>query len=190
MIIENVIVHHGISFEDYLQIPRISFSSLKDAPVNESVGMRIGSLVHRYLLKPKSYRYEEADIVIPISQALVSFVGRELIQFMIAEVPVTADFIWEGFRLRWKGVPDLRYAQVVVVDFKVIKEGTLKGYCDRFGYREQIRGYMMPFGVDLGLIIAYNRKTKKVEIEAVDKSSLWWQAVTMSHGEVNKTQVL
>lgn len=191
MIVENVIVHDDLTFEDYLKIPLISFSSLKEAPVKESEGMRIGSLVHRYLLAPHLYKYEHADIVIPIASALINWVGRDVLRLMVCEKPTTADFVHDGFRLPWKGVPDMRIDQVVVADFKVLN-GNLKQYCERFNYPDQLRGYMLPFQVDLGLIIAYNRKAKRVEIEPVHKDATFWENVCLTHGEVitmNKNQV-
>lgn len=188
MKIENVKQYDDLSFEDYLQIPRISFSSLKDSPITvETPGIRIGSLVHRYLLSPQLYNYEEADVVIPIASALVGFVGRACLKGMICEKPMTADFVYEGFSLPWKGVPDMKYPEVIVVDFKVIA-GDLEHYCDRFDYPEQIRGYMLPNNVDVGLIIAYNRKRKIVQTKTVYKDTKWWAIKVMSHGQpIKKT---
>lgn len=183
MTVENITIHNDLIFEDYLKIPRVSFSSLKESPVGtESEGMRIGSLVHRYLLA-NGYRYEHADVVIPIASALINYVGRDLIRSMICEKAITADFVHDRFLLPWKGIPDMRYPGVIVVDFKVIN-GKLRNYCERFNYHNQIRGYMLPDNIDLGLIIAYNRKERKVEVEPVAQDTRWWEAVCLSHGEI------
>lgn len=191
MLVENITIHDQLSFDDYLKINRVSFSSLKDIPFKESEGSRIGKLCHTYALKPSEYRYEQADVVVPITRALISYVGIDLLRGSVCEQPVTADFVVDGFSLPWKGVPDIRVTNVVVIDLKIIKEGTLKAYCERFGYPDQCRGYMAPFNVDLGLIIAYNRKKKIVEVEPIPYDTKFWSLKTITHGQViNQNQFI
>lgn len=184
--ITNTQLHPDISWDDYLKLDGTSFSGMKGFAGKITYGMRIGSLVHTYLLKPKEYNYEEYDIVRPLASKLVDYVGMDIIKAAIAEVPMTSNFELEDFRFKWKGIPDLKMPGVVTIDFKIIK-GDLEYLCNRFNYPEQIRGYMLPDNTDLGLIIAIDRDSKRVTVKPINKDQRWWQNTILSRGEVIKS---
>lgn len=184
--ITNIKYHPELSFEDYLKLDGTSFSGLKKFDGQITAGMHLGSLVHKYLLKPKEYNYEQYDIVRPLASKLVDFVGIDIIKASVAEVPITADLEYDEFRFKWKGVPDLRMEDVVVIDFKVIKGNDLEYYCNRFNYPEQIRGYMNPNKIDLGLIIAINSLNRQVMVKAIAQDQTFWKNIILTRGEVIK----
>lgn len=185
----NVKYHPDLSWEQYLQLPGLSFSSLKEFTGPETYGMHIGKLVHRYVLKPKEYNYEEADVVMPIAAELIKFVGYDILRQAICECPMTADFCSQGFVFNWRGIPDFQIPKVIVVDFKIIAGGTLRGYIERFKYDGQLRGYMMPVRAELGLIIAYNRAKRRVELEPIKPDNDFWRDVTIRYGTAKQTTI-
>lgn len=174
---------HDCNWEDYLRLPGISFSGLKEKPeMNE--GIRIGSLVHKYILKPSEYNYESPEIVRPIANALINFVGHSLINQMVCEKGVTAKFVIDQIVLLWKGMPDMFFINNIIIDFKIIS-GDLDLYVNRFRYKDQLRGYMFPLNCLKGLIIAYNKKKKRVETYFVELDDMsFWHNVVLTRGEV------
>lgn len=179
---------HDCSWDEYLQLPGISHSGLKEKQEwsdNVIAGMRIGTLVHTYILKPSEYKYEEPEIVRPIAGALIRFVGHALLQSMTCEKGVTAKFTVEGVTLLYKGMPDMFVVDNMVIDFKIIKSGTIESYVERLGYKNQLRGYMLALRCRYGQIIAYNRAKKRIELFTVTLDDIdFWKNVTISRGTV------
>lgn len=175
----NVKFHEDIAWDDYKVMPGKSFSWLKSEgePIPESPGMHIGKLVHTYLLKPKEYNFEEADIVIPIARELIKL----NLPAMKLEVGVTATFLVEGLKMEWRGMPDAHLFKHVVVDYKVLA-GDLDAYNKRFMYPEQLRGYMLPVEAPIGIIIAWNKKTKKVQTHTIGQDVRWWSYKVKQYG--------
>lgn len=183
MLVSNVKFHEGINWDQYKVLPGISFSWLKTEgqPIPESEGMHIGKLVHTYLLKPKEYNFEHAEIVIPIASKLISF-GGESFRLMKPELGITATFCVEGLYFNWRGMPDNHIFRQIVVDYKIIA-GDLKGYVDKFKYDEQLRGYMLPVEAPIGLIIAYNKKTKNIQTHSIGQDVRWWSYKVKQYGK-------
>lgn len=181
MLVTNIQHHPELNWNQYQQLPGLSFSSLREEEIKENEGMRIGTLVHKYLLKPSDYDFESAGIVVPIARELIKIVGTGLIKTMVAECPMTADFIYEDFVLPWRGIPDLKINRLLVIDFKVIS-GSLKNYRKYFNVDNQLRGYMLPNYTNDGLIIAYNKKIKAVEMEMIHQDTRWWEQITITRG--------
>jgi hypothetical protein len=180
----NRIIHHeALTREDYLNIKGTSFSGLKDIKFEENFGMKIGSLVHKYILKPSEYNYEHIEIVRPIANSLIDFCGLGVIRGMVAEVPVSCDFIYDDFSFRWKGIPDLFLDNILVIDFKVLSGG-LKFALDRYNYKEQLRGYMKSVNAPRGLILSFNKLTKKIEHFWVLPDDSWWCNIIITRGNV------
>lgn len=182
MQVNNVQAHTGLPFADYLKLPGTSFSSLKPA-FAQTEGMRIGTLVHTYILKPWQYEYEESEIVIPVARELIRVVGHTLLRQCINETPLTADFVHDGFCLPWRGVPDSRLRNILTIDYKVIK-GDLLDYLERFNYPEQLNGYCLGGNTPDGMIIAYNRSRKKVQIHTQKCCSKFWENIVLTRGKV------
>lgn len=174
MQINNVQYHPDIPWEDYLKLPGYSFSGLKNQGVDilPSEGIAIGKLVHTYLLKPKEYNYERHEIVIPIARELVKYYNS-IIRFAEVEVGVTSNFCVDGLCMPHKGLADMAIRKHLIVDYKILA-GDLQYYLKTFLYAEQLRGYMLPFEAPIGLIIAYNKRTKKVQREVIGQDPRWW----------------
>lgn len=183
MQIENRHLHHCIEREDYLKLPGTSFSMLKGEKIQETPGMRIGTLVHRYILKPELYNYEEYDIVRPAASKLIEIVGHSILNNAVTEVPITAILKHEGFSFDWKGIPDIFIINNLVVDFKIIN-GNLTNYIKAFNYKNQLRGYGNGANSQLMLILAYNKKSCKVEHYFVDVNNSWWENIVVTMGKV------
>lgn len=185
--VKNVKHYPNADWEEYLKLDGTSFSGLKNFSGEISYGMKIGKLVHTYLLKPKEYNYEEYKIVRPLASKLIDYVGMDILKECLVEQPITADLEADGFRFKWKGVPDLRMPKIVAIDFKVLGFD-LEAAAQRFNYPEQLRGYMMPEETELGLIISVNRNTLKPQALPVIQNTDWWHNIIITRGEVIKQQ--
>lgn len=180
MKVTNVQYYSGLDFEEYLKMPGVSFSSLKDAEIPVSAGMQLGTRVHNYLLEPDKYDWEQGATVKKIAEALQKQLG-EAYKFLEKEVAFTADFTHNGMLLRYKGRADLLKAGRIVIDLKILS-GALVPAIERFGYDNQISGYCLATGADLGLIIAYNKAKNIVETKAIKPSAEFWAYQVVSRG--------
>lgn len=180
MTVANTQYYPGIDFDTYLKMPGISFSGLKgEIPV--SSGMRLGSLVHTYLNEPAKYQFEQADIVIPIATALRARLGSAF-KYLQKEVAFISEFTHNDLKLLYKGRADCLSIGKIVVDFKILA-GALDPAIERFGYRDQISGYCLATGCKVGLIIAYNKAQKKVEVKSIKPCETFWGYTTARMGE-------
>lgn len=172
MQVSNVKYYPNYNWDDYTKLPGLSFSFLKNdgASIEETPGMRLGKLVHTYLLKPKEYNWENAEMVIPIAKVLMRY---NLTTAMVPECGITADFEHEGLIMHWRGMPDLHRVGALVSDFKILA-GDLSGYLKRLLYEEQLRGYGLPIRAPLGLIIGFNKKSQRVQTHVVKPDPRWW----------------
>ena len=183
MLVTNRHIHHGLIWEDYLALPGTSFSGLSDKRP-DNMGIRIGSLVHKYILKPGEYNYEHPEIVRPIANELIKFTGHSLIMRLACETAVTATFTEGGFYFFWKGMPDMFLLDSIVFDFKIIN-GSLANYLKRFNYKGQITGYMLGTNAKKGIIIAYNKIRKKIEIAIFDlEDTRFWDEIVITRGSI------
>lgn len=175
-------LHHCNTREDYVLLPGTSFSQLKDSPFVPTEGMKIGTKVHTYVLKPKDYDYSDAKIVVPVSRKLIEEVGHTILLNSITEVPITAKFSHNDIVFLWKGIPDIFIFNTIVIDIKVIK-GKLINYLNRFNYIDQIKGYMKGANAPNGLIISCNRDTLEVEKYWINGSeSTFWNEIVFAKG--------
>lgn len=188
LIVQNVKLHPNILWEDYLKLPGKSFSGLKNAgaEIPESEGIRIGRLVHSYLLKPKEYTWEMADVVVPIARELMSFIKPELMLMMRMECGVTCNFVHEGLSMLYKGLLDAHIPKVLLVDFKVLGSD-LDNAIKFFRYDEQVRGYALPIEVDTRMIISFNKKTRMVQSKCITYDPRWWCYQVKRWGLPNKS---
>ena len=180
MQVTNTIYYSDQDFADYLKLPGTSFSSLKgEIPV--SAGMALGSRIHAYLNEPGKYDWRDAEMVLPIAKVLRSHVG-DAFQYLQKEVAFTSIFEHNGMELKYKGRADLLKAGRIVIDFKILA-GSLGAAIERFGYDKQLSGYCLGTGSPLGLIIAYNKSSRKVEVKTVKPSCDFWEYQTVRLGE-------
>ncbi len=186
MNVSQVKFYPELPWDDYLKTPGWSFSGIKNdgrvEPMLESEGMRIGKLVHTYLLKPELYDYNDAGIVVPIARELNRKCGYGLIRNLEKECAVTARFEFEGLYMDYKGLIDTHLKKIIVIDFKVLA-GDLDGYIARFHYDHQLIGYGAPVEAKQRLIIAFNKKTKLVQTKFISYDPRWWQYQIKKYGK-------
>jgi hypothetical protein len=162
IVIRNQQIQHGIPFEEYLAMERISYSGIKSngCTFEATPKMRLGTAVHQFLLEPELYDYSQHDIVLPIAMALKEVAGA-VMPYCKPEVVVTADMIYNGMMLPYKGRIDLK-APGLILDIKV-SEMDLDKSVDHFGYDKQVGGYMIASSTTRGIILSYNRKRRIVQ---------------------------
>lgn len=180
MKVSKVEYYHDLEFDKYLQVPGVSFSSLKEKKIIPTAAMNLGSLVHNYLLEPEKYKYNNHDAVQPIAAEIRKLVNPELFD---REVSVTANFEHAGFVLPYKGRIDLLAPKRLVIDLKILS-GPLQNAIEYFNYDKQVSGYCYAVGADRGIIIAYNKISKKVELKAIAPCAKFWEQVIITKGEV------
>jgi hypothetical protein len=165
MIIANLKYYHDLAFEDYLQLPGVSFSSLK-GEIPQSAGMMLGTRVHNYLNEPDKYDWQQVEEVKAIAGALRGVLGDSF-NYMQKEIAFTCDMIHNGMVMKYKGRADALKPGRIVVDFKVLS-GPLNSACERFGYPDQLSGYAFPNLCTRALIVAYNKKLKVPELKLIN----------------------
>jgi hypothetical protein len=186
IVIRNQQLHHGIPFEDYLAIDRVSYSGIKSngCTFEPTPKMRLGTAVHQFLLEPEVYDYSQHDIVLPIAIALKD-VAVAVMPYCKPEVVVLADMSYNGLTLPYKGRIDLK-APGLILDIKV-SEIDLDKAIDFFGYDKQVGGYMIASGATRGIILSYNRKKRVVQrrvIHLTKEIEEFWAKKVMEKGRV------
>lgn len=181
MKVSNVKYYTDQDFADYLKMPGTSFSSLKDEVITPTAGMQLGTRVHNYLNEPDKYDWQQPEMVLPIAKVLRTYIG-EAFEYLEKEVAFTADFTHNGMVLHYKGRADMLKVGRLIIDIKVLAGGVAPAI-DRFGYDKQISGYCYGTGAPLGLIIAYNKLSKKVEVKAIKPNAEFWEYQIVSRGE-------
>lgn len=173
MIVSNIKYHRDIPFDDYLKMNGVSFSSLKADEFIPSAGSMLGSKVHTYINEPEKYDYSDAEMVIPIAKELRKHLGDSF-TYLEKEVAVTADFQHNGMLLKYKGRVDLLKIGRLVVDIKVLS-GSLVKAVERFNYDKQLSGYCLGTESPIGLIMAFNKLSKKVEKLIIKPDPTFWE---------------
>lgn len=185
MQVTNIQTHIDTPFENYQKFPGWSYSSIKQYDRGESFvktpKMRLGTLVHQYLLEPSHYTHEHRSIVIPAAKAVKDVVG-ELLPMLQAEVSVTADFIYDGFIMPYRGRVDMLRVGRVVLDLKV-SEVPLGRTISFFGYDRSVSGYCLSTESRLGIIIRVCPRTFKTETKLINPSSEWWEKQVLRFGK-------
>ena len=147
-------------------------------------GMKLGTRVHKYLLEPKEYDWQDIEAVKEIATCLRKEVGPAF-EFLQHEVSITADFSHDGFTMAYRGRIDSGFLGRILIDYKVLS-GALLPAIDRFGYINALSGYCMSTRTPAALILAYNRKTKKCEKFYLDESKFsieFWEQAVITHGK-------
>lgn len=179
MIVANTIYYHNQDFADYLAMPGISFSGLKDEVI-ATEGMKLGTRVHNYLNEPDKYDWKQAEIVLPIAKAIRMHIG-DAFNFLDKEVAFSSDFIHNGMLLKYKGRADMMFTGRIIIDIKVLS-GSIQSAIERFGYDKQISGYCLATGAKLGLIISWNKPAKRVETKLIKPSKDFWEYQCVHRG--------
>lgn len=171
-------------FEEYLELPGWSHSSLKhegkewSAPTEK---MQLGTHVHNYLLTPEEYRHNDIEVVRPLAVELKRVLGP-LLPFLIPEIAITADFIHEGFCMKYKGRVDLGIPGKIVIDLKVSDLDPLKSM-QYFRYDRPITGYCAALGTETALLLTINPKKKTTSLKKVPLEYIWWEEQILKKGD-------
>ena len=173
MKVSNINYFYNQKFEDYLKMPGTSFSATKNELITPTESMKLGTRVHNYLNEPHEYDWADAEKVIPIATALRATIG-DAFSHLKKEVGFTSNFTHNGMTLDYKGRADMLYVGKVVIDIKVLA-GSIDSAIERFGYDRQISGYCLATGANFGLIISWNKMSKKVEKKMILPSDAFWK---------------
>lgn len=182
MTASNIKFFPDLNWDSYCKTEGYSFSWLKNegAPLEVTNGIKIGKLIHTYLLKPAEYDWSEPEIIMPIAKKLIDF--KIQVNNSLTECAMTCDLEHEGLTMKWKGMADDLIKKLLVIDYKVIA-GDLDRYIKMFFYDHQIRGYMFPPECPDGLIIAFNKKIGKVQTAWVKPDPRWWIYKIKQYGQ-------
>jgi hypothetical protein len=189
MEVKNVQLHRNIPFDQYLVMPGLSFSTIKMDGKDwkpPSPKMQLGTFVHAYINEPDKYNYDNIDVVRPAAIALKKELGA-LINYMEPEIVVTADFLHQGFILKYKGRIDNGIFKRIVVDFKV-SSMPLQKSVPYFDYENQLSGYALGFLAKVAVIIRVDpesckgNRTPITQIYNVPIKDDWWNYQILQKG--------
>lgn len=186
MQVSDIKYHTPETWDEYAALHGVSFSSLKDFSGPPSPGMMLGTRCHNFILEPHLYDWQQATEVRAIATELNKWLPRPVLRKCKAEQSVTATFTHKGFSMPYKMKTDLLAPGLVAIDLKIIA-GDLDAYIKQFGYDHQLEGYMLGTGSPLGLIIAYNKIKKLVQVRRILPNAEWWENIVLQKGEYNAT---
>lgn len=182
--VSNVKFYENLSFQDYIQTPGISFSSLKAdkmKPIEETDKMRFGTCVHNLLLEPSKVKTplpNARGVAIRLKQSL-----GNLITLMKPELTVTADFEHQGLVLKFKGRIDLGAPGRYVVDIKVTEQ-LVRKVIEYFRYDRQLTGYMLAIGAKYAFIVGVHpKKNLPPDVEIINPDYGFWRETIIKYGE-------
>lgn len=168
----DVRIFEDVPFSDYLAFPGTSFSLAKGSgPINPTEKMRLGSLVHCYLLEPAKYDGTNYKLVNAIASEVTRHIGG-LLKAGKRELTVTCTMVFGRQYLYYKGRVDL-FAGKMVIDLKVSELIALKAI-QHFGYNNQLNGYAIPLNAVASVLFAVNPITFKTSMAPVPNSTKWW----------------
>jgi hypothetical protein len=178
MKIFNTQYYSDLDFEEYKQMPGISYSSLReDAPTTPTPAMSLGTKVHQFLLEPHLYKYDDITIVRPIAIEIRRYLGDAFDAFQ-KELSFTAMFTHNGMAMPYKGRADLIKVGKLIVDIKISNMYLHRGV-SHFGYEKQLAGYClatgtvgtMPNGL-AAIIVSYNKVTRHIEKHLIKRQTI------------------
>lgn len=173
MQVSNIQYFKNLDFEQYLKLPGHSYSSIKGFSGQPTAGMKLGTRVHNYLNEPECFDWQQAAEVRKIAAAVRQYLG-DAYTIMDKELSFTCNLEYEDMILQYRGRVDMVKVGSLVVDLKVLS-GALPAAIERFGYNHQISGYCYGTGASRGLIIAYNKSSKKIETKFINPDPGFWQ---------------
>lgn len=175
--IKNQIIHN-IPFSEYLRLPGQSYSGLKPM-ISTTPSMALGTKVHAHVLDG-----EDADdaATYEIGKVLMAEFGS-LVSIARKEISYSCEMHHEGTVLDYKGRIDIKILDTII-DLKILSQ-PIKGSIRIFGYDKQISGYMLASNATQGFIIAYNKVSKKCEVEKITPDYEFWKKIIKQYGKVN-----
>lgn len=184
----NVRFYRDLEFSDYLKMPGYSFSWLKSGgqKIEPTPKMQLGTKVHAYLLSAHEYLHAEGhELVRPLAIALKGILAPVL-RYCSPELAVTADFIYQGMVLHYKGRIDLPVISKphlsLVIDIKVT-EMDLRRSIDFFKYDVQVSGYSLVIGASRAVIVSVNPKSKLTQVVPIRLTDDFWKWAVLKYGQ-------
>lgn len=179
--VHDVRIFENVPFDTYLTFPGLSFSAAKGSgPINPTEGMRLGSLVHQYLLEPTKYDGTNYKLVRAIAGPVAKKIGPALLKTAKTELTVMCTLVHAGYYLFYKGRVDM-WAGGMVIDLKVSKLDVVKAI-QHFGYNNQLNGYSLPLNAIASLLVAVHPETFAVSMAPVPNATEWWSKAVLRHG--------
>lgn len=185
----------GLSFEQYLQLPGYSFSTLKtmkDGVAEEVVGtwkMRLGSIVDA-ILSEQPIKGMMNDELYPAAKKIAFRILQQWgdeIRFFKKQQSYTGVATFNGFGLPVRGRPDYELPKFAVIDLKITHEKDMRGVIKHFNYEDQLFNYAKLANVPHGFILMYSTKLGIADMFYADcrrTISSFWQSKIMDYGNV------
>lgn len=184
MIVQNRQIIEGMPFDDYLKLPGISYSFIKNGGISIPLTpkMRLGIAVETFVFEPAKYDGHRYDEVRRLAGPLIQMYGP-LLKGGKSQLTVTADFIFGNMTMKYKGRIDHMITNLVT-DLKVSQLGLLQAI-NHFGYDKQLNGYAL--GADAAgsiLISIKDRGFAPPEIRKMNipNCSTWWEQKVLEYG--------
>lgn len=202
MKIENLRIIEKMPFEEYLALPGLSFSGVRNdgTIIEDTEKMRFGSLVDAYLFEPHTYNGQKLKLVREVAKAAKEKFGDAL-KYGKRQVVVTCLMVHQGIALQYKGRIDLLCGGGVaskdgfitvdpsrgafVIDMKISELDLLKAI-NFFGYHNQVNGYAIPLGIPVSIIVSINPKTLKPSSQAIPTKTEFWEKIVLQYGKVHR----
>lgn len=178
--IRNLKVFYEMPPEEYFSIPAVSFSSLKGFSGEKTAGMMLGSRVHEYIGEAHKYDWADAEKVRKISGEIRRFIGPALPYFK-SEVSFICEMHYDGFMMKYKGRIDKWNPQKLIIDWKILGS-SLQSAIERFNYDRQMSGYCIATDTPKALIVAFNKKTNKIENKIIIPDDRFWKQQVLING--------
>jgi hypothetical protein len=175
--IKNQIVHN-IPFNEYLKLPGQSYSGLKGG-FTTTPAMALGTKVHNHVLDGDD---ADDEATYEIGKVLMAEFGS-ILSLSKKEISYTCDMHYDDMLLPYKGRIDIKILDTIV-DLKILSQ-PIKGSIRIFGYDKQITGYMLGSGATQGFIIAYNKVSKRCEVEKITPDYEFWKNIIRNYGKTN-----
>ena len=180
MTVTNLKYHTNLTFDQYLEMPGWSYSKIKSEtmPFTGSAKVSLGKQVHTYLTEPDNFT-GDVYMVRSLAMTLKRATGA-LWPHLKHCIKMTADFCHEGFVMPYKGEIDSGIPGKLVIDYKVGEN--VRKTMFRFGYIEQLTGYMLASDSPAAMILAIHPKTHAVDVIPVPKNVPWWEKQVITRG--------
>lgn len=198
----NIRRYNDLDFDDYLEIPGMSFSYLKgerygqakEVPLTHKI--RIGKMVDAILTEDG--RIDMADEFYPIARSIAEKIKAKFGEFIVKfekQISYSADAIYNGYKLSTKGRLDYLLPGMAVIDLKVthVKADQVRPLIKFMQYDNQLWNYANMAQVKRKYIMIHSvpsKTTEMVDMGVVTSYNEFWQGKIEKFGTpVNDTAV-
>jgi hypothetical protein len=181
MRIFDVRILDGVPFEDYLKLPGLSYSAVKDKKFEgpATAKMNFGSLVDAYVFEPHTYNGEQYELVVPVARRITRDLGP-LIKAGRPQLAILCTMVHMGMYMYYKGRVDL-FAGGMVIDLKVSEVSIMRAI-EIFGYHHQLNGYAIGLDARQSILYSVHPKTTDIQMAAIPNRVDYWERAVLKHG--------